>query len=60
MLDLDDQRFDYDIFITELSFYNGRNGVELAKRINKAAPSCSIIFLQIKFLMNLIYTKADM
>ena len=44
MLDLDDQRFDYDIFITELSFYNGRNGVELAKRINKAAPSCSIIF----------------
>ena len=44
MLDLDDQRFDYDIFITELSFYNGRNGVELAKRINKAAPSCNIIF----------------
>ena len=44
MLDLDDQKFDYDIFITELSFYNGRNGVELAKRINKAAPSCNIIF----------------
>lgn len=44
MLDLDDQRFDYDIFITELSFYNGRNGVELAKRINKVAPSCNIIF----------------
>ena len=44
MLDLDDQKFDYDIFITELSFYNGRNGVELAKRINKVAPSCNIIF----------------
>ena len=44
MLDLDDQKFDYDIFITELSFYNGRNGVELAKRINKASPSCNIIF----------------
>ena len=44
MIDLDDQKFDYDIFITELSFYNGRNGVELAKRINKAAPSCNIIF----------------
>lgn len=43
-LDLDSQRFDYDIFITELSFYNGRNGVEIAKRINKAAPSCNIIF----------------
>lgn len=27
-----------------MSFYNGRNGVELAKRINKAAPSCNIIF----------------
>ena len=48
MLDLDDQRFDYDIFITELSFYNGRNGVELAKRINKAAPSCNIIFYKNK------------
>lgn len=60
MLDLDDQKFDYDIFITELSFYNGRNGVELAKCINKAAPSCNIIFIQIKSLMNLIYTKADM
>ena len=44
MLDLDDQKFDYDIFITELSFYNGRNGVELANRINKVAPSCNIIF----------------
>lgn len=44
MLDLDDQKFDCDIFITELSFQNGSNGVSLAKKINAIVPSCNIIF----------------
>ncbi len=44
MLDLYDQKFDCDIFITELSFPNGKNGVKLAKRINDVVPSCNIIF----------------
>lgn len=44
MLDLDDQKFDCDIFITELNFLNDKNGVMLAKRINASVPSCNIIF----------------
>lgn len=44
MLDLDDQKFDCDIFISELSFSNGKNGVKLADKINDSVPSCNIIF----------------
>ena len=44
MLDLDDQKFDCDIFISELSFPNGKNGVKLADKINDSVPSCNIIF----------------
>ena len=33
MLDIDYQKFDCDIFITELLYPNGKNGVKLAKRI---------------------------
>ena len=44
MLDLEDHKFDCDIFISELSFNNGSNGVQLAKYINETAPSCNIIF----------------
>lgn len=44
MLDLDDQKFDCDIFISELSFPGGKNGVKLASRINDIVPSCNIIF----------------
>ena len=44
MLDLDDQKFDCDIFISELSFPSGKNGVKLASKINDCAPSCNIIF----------------
>lgn len=38
MLDLDDQKFDCDIFISELSFSGGKNGVKLARKINDSAP----------------------
>ena len=44
MLDIDYQKFDCDIFITELLYPNGKNGVKLAKRINAVAPSCKILF----------------
>ena len=44
MLDIDYQKFDCDIFITELLYPNGKNGVNLAKRINAVAPSCKILF----------------
>ena len=44
MLDIDYQKFDCDLFIQELLYPNGRNGVELAKRINAIAPSCKVIF----------------
>lgn len=44
MLDIDDQKFDCDVFITELLYSNGKNGVELAKKINDVAPSCRILF----------------
>lgn len=44
MLDLDDQKFDCDIFITELSFTVGKYGVNVAKHINERVPSCNIIF----------------
>lgn len=43
MLDIDYQKFDCDIFITELLYPNGKNGVNLAKRINAVAPSCKIL-----------------
>lgn len=44
VLDIDDGKFDCDMFITELSYPNGKNGVKLAKQINEAVPSCSILF----------------
>lgn len=44
MLDIDYQKFDCDIFITELIYPNGKNGVNLAKRINAIAPSCKILY----------------
>ena len=44
MLDIDYQKFYCDIFITELLYPNGKNGVKLAKRINAVAPSCKILF----------------
>lgn len=44
MLDIDYQKLDCDIFITELLYPNGKNGVKLAKRINAVAPSCKILF----------------
>ena len=44
ILDIEEHKFDCDIFITELSFHNGDNGVKLAKCINDAAPSCNIVF----------------
>ena len=44
MLDLDDQKFDCDIFISELSFPGGKNGVKLARKINDSGPSCNISF----------------
>lgn len=44
MLDIDYQKFDCDVFIQELLYPNGKNGVALAKRINALAPSCKVIF----------------
>lgn len=43
-LDLDEGRFDCDVFITEIVFANKQIGVELAKLVNMASPSCKVIF----------------
>ena len=61
MLDIDYQKFDCDIFITELLYPNGKNGVNLAKRINAGSSILQDSFLcKLKSLKNWTYTRRIM
>lgn len=59
-LDLDEGRFDCDVFITEIVFANKQIGVELAKLVNMASPSCKVIFMQTMCRMTWMYMRRHM
>lgn len=45
LFDIEDEKFDYDVFITDIIFIDTRfTGVELVKKINGVAPLCKCIY----------------
>lgn len=60
ILDIEEHKFDCDIFITELSFHNGDNGVKLANVLMMLHHLVILFSMLIKSQMNWIYMNADM